>query len=483
MHRICAYDFTTQTNFQTGPIAVGGLLFGTTDVDTVALDPATCAQVWRVTETYEAGWPVNRGAAYLDGRLFRGMQDGRVLAYDAATGKRLWQRTIADPKRGELVSAAPIAWQELVLIGTAGGDNKGVKGRIYALDAATGEVRWEFYLVPKGPHDPMRGPEAPSTPELKLEMTRSWGHQEGVPVSGGGTWSSVSLDLASGLAYVPGGNPAPDFVPELRRGANLFANSVVVLDARTGAYKRHMPMTLRDFHDWDVSASPALFTSRAGRKLVATAGKDGHLYVNDRDTGRQLLRTPVTTIENAEAPLTVQGTHFCPGTQGGTQWNGPAYSPATNLIYTGAVDWCSTVRTMTPEEVKKVAPGKSLSGADGSPFGTIDPREGWAGWIYAIDADTWQTRWKYKMAAPVLGGVTPTAGGLLFAGDIAGNFVALDAASGRPLWSVRLVGAIGGGIISYEAEGKQRIAVADGMVSSLWPAAKVSSKLIVFGID
>src|SRR3954469_12358700 len=113
MHQICAYDFKRQTNFQSGPIVVGGLLFVTTDVDTVALDPATCAQSWRVTETYEAGWPVNRGAAYLDGRLFRGMQDGRVLAYDAATGKRLWQRTIADPKLGELVSAAPIAWQDL----------------------------------------------------------------------------------------------------------------------------------------------------------------------------------------------------------------------------------------------------------------------------------------------------------------------------------------------------------------------------------
>ena len=100
-----------------------------------------------------------------------------MLAYDAATGTQLWKRSIADPMLGELVTAAPIAWRGLVLIGTAGGDTKGVKGRMYALDAATGEVRWEFYLVPKGPHDLTRGPEAPATPELKQQMAEELGER------------------------------------------------------------------------------------------------------------------------------------------------------------------------------------------------------------------------------------------------------------------------------------------------------------------
>ena len=302
-------------------------------------------------------------------------------------------------------------------------------------------------------------------------------------MSGGGTWSSFSLDPRTGLIYVPGGNPAPDFVPALRPGDNLLANSVVVLDAKTGAYKRHMPMALKDFHDWDVSATPALFTSWAGKKLLATAGKDGHLYVNDRDTGRKLLRAPITTIENAEAPLTSEGTRFCPGTQGGTQWNGPAYSPATNLIYTGAVDWCSTARIMGSEEVKNVAPGQSWTGAAGPTFGTMDPPGRRAGWIYAINADNGQSRWKHKMRAPVLSGITPTGGGLLFAGDIDGNLVALDAGSGQQLWVTKADGAIAGGIISYEAGGKQLIAVANGMVSPIWPTEKVTSKVTVYGAD
>ena len=159
LHRICTYDFGRYTNFQTGPIVVRGLLIATTDFDTVALDAGTCALIWRVAEEYKPGWGANRGAAYLDGVVFRGVEDGRVLAYDAATGTQLWDRSIADPMLGELVTAAPIAWQGLVLIGTAGGDTKGVKGRMYALDAATGEVRWEFYLVPKLPMISLAAPK------------------------------------------------------------------------------------------------------------------------------------------------------------------------------------------------------------------------------------------------------------------------------------------------------------------------------------
>ncbi|MBN9560993.1 MAG: PQQ-binding-like beta-propeller repeat protein [Alphaproteobacteria bacterium] len=488
MHKVCSYDLGRQTSFQTGPIVVGGTMYVTTDFDTIALDAGNCSVKWRRTETYKPAGPlqVNRGAAFLDGRIFRGTQDGRVLAYDAASGKPIWERAIADPKLGETVPAAPIAWDGLVFVGNAGGDIKGVKGRMYALDAKTGDIRWEFFLVPKDPNDVARGPAAPATPELEHRLAETWGNAEGVPVSGGATWTSYTLDPATGLLYVPGGNPAPDFVAELRPGSNLFANSVVVLDARTGAYKRHMPMALHDYHDWDVSATPALFTSKAGAKLLATAGKDGHLYVNSQDDGRQLHRTPVTTIENPTKPLTAAGTHFCPGTQGGTEWNGPAYSPATNLIYTGAVDWCSTVRVAPADQVRSVALGQSWSGAADTtqkPFGKFDPPEQWAGWIYANDADSGQTRWRHKTKAPILGAVTATEGGLVFAGDMAGTLVALDATSGKQVWSTDTGGAIGGGVISYDAGGKQRIAVASGMVSPIWPTSKVNATVIVYGVE
>lgn len=113
-------------------------------------------------EEFPSGFmKVNRGLAWLDGRVYRGTADGRVLAYDASTGQRLWTTAIADGAHGESVPAAPIAWAGMVFIGTGGGDNKAVKGRMYGLDAKDGHIVWEFYMVPKGPHDITRGPQAP----------------------------------------------------------------------------------------------------------------------------------------------------------------------------------------------------------------------------------------------------------------------------------------------------------------------------------
>ena len=173
----------------------------------------------------------------MDGRLFRGTQDGRVLAYDFQTGKRVWAATIADPKRGETTPAAPIAWNGLVFIGNAGGDNKGVKGRMYALDAKTGKVVWEFYLVPKG-----AGRWRAALKARSPSTMASWKNTPGTPITGGATWTSYTLDPATGLLYVPGGNPAPDFATGPREGENLYSGSVVVLDAKTGAYRSHFKL-------------------------------------------------------------------------------------------------------------------------------------------------------------------------------------------------------------------------------------------------
>ena len=168
---LCTYDTRQYTSFETGMIMVNDALIGTTEHDIFSLDPANCRENWRTHEDYTPAslLAVNRGAAYMDGRLFRGTEDGRVLAYDFKTGKRLWATSIADPKIGESTPAAPIAWNGLVFIGNAGGDNKGVKGRMYALDAKTGKIVWEFYLVPKAEGDPIRGPRARRRSRLDME--------------------------------------------------------------------------------------------------------------------------------------------------------------------------------------------------------------------------------------------------------------------------------------------------------------------------
>src|SRR5262245_16292740 len=315
---LCTYDTWRLTAFETGLIMVEGALIGTTEFDIFSINPSTCAENWRTHEGYPAYiLPTNRGAAYLDGRLFRGTQDGRVLAYDFKTGKRLWETTISDQKRGEAVPAAPIAWEGLVFVGNAGGDFKGGKGHMFALDAKTGKIVWQFFLVPKTEGDSVRGPEGASPLNIS-----TWENLPGVPISGGGSWTSTTLDPASGLLYVPVGNPGPDYDNSVRKGDNLFTGSIVVLDAKTGAYKNHFQLVPRDWHDWDVSNPPALIKTWGGKRLMAAAPKDGHLYGFDLADNQLWLRTPVTKIENVEEPFAVdKDVHFCPGAAGGEEWN------------------------------------------------------------------------------------------------------------------------------------------------------------------
>jgi alcohol dehydrogenase (cytochrome c) len=481
---LCTYDTGRYTSFETGPIMVNGALIGTTEHDIFSIDPTNCHENWRTHVDYKPAslLAVNRGAAYLDGLLFRGTEDGRVLAYDIKTGKRVWEATIADPKIGESTPAAPIAWNGLVFIGNAGGDNKGVKGRMYALDAKTGKIVWEFYLVPKTEGDPTRGPQG-ATP---LDMT-TWKNAPGTPITGGATWTSYTLDPVTGELYIPGGNPAPDFAIGPREGENLYSGSVVVLDAKTGAYKRDFKLVPKDWHDWDVSTAPALIQTEGGKKLLSVAPKDGHLYGFDLATNTMLYRTPVTRIENADAPFAIdKAVHFCPGTVGGAEWNGPAYDPQTNLILIGEVDWCATVRLQNDEQIQEVKPGKPWSGmATINPYrtyGTPDSFGNWAGWVYAADADTGVWKWRLKSNYPILSGMTPTAGGIVFFGDMGGNFYVLDAANGQRLWGQKIGGAIGGGVITYTADGAQRVAVATGFTSILWPTEVVTGKIVILGL-
>lgn len=476
---LCTYDTQQMVSFQTGLIQVNGALYGSTEQDIFSINPDTCKENWRVHEEFPSGMlKVNRGATFMDGRIYRGSVDGRVLAYDANTGQRLWATTIADSAVGESVAAAPIAWNGLVFAGNAGGDNKGVKGRMYALDAATGSIVWEFFLVPKEAADITRGPASAAA---QGHLAETWKNRDSFPVTGGATWTSYTLDPENGLLYIPTGNPAPDFVRETRLGDNLYTGSVVVLDAKSGTYQKHFQLAAGDFHDWDVSTPPVLFTTKAGKKLMAEAPKDGHLYGFDLASGQRLYREPVTTIYNAEAPLTPSGTRFCPGSQGGVEWNGPAFDPGRNLILTGAADWCVTVKTENEDNLKKTTVGKTWSGSpDG--FGKFDDTSKWAGWLSATDADSGTPMWRFKAPFPIMGGVTPTMAGLVFFGDMGGNFYALDTTSGKKLWSQNLDGAVGGGVISYDTGNGQKVAAAIGMTSPIWPTQKTTAKVVIMSI-
>src|SRR5256714_5629388 len=200
----------------------------------------------------------------MDGRLFRGTSGVHVLALDAATGRTLWDQTLDVKAPGVSVPMAPIAANGLVSGGNAGGDIRRITGHVYALDARDGHVVWKFDVVPA------------------TGSVRSTWENSRLPISGAAFWTSFTLDQPKGILYVPAGNPAPDFDVELRKGDNLYSNSVIALSARSGRILAYNQLVKRDAHDWDVDSPPTLVRTRSGREIVASANKDGLLSILDR---------------------------------------------------------------------------------------------------------------------------------------------------------------------------------------------------------
>lgn len=362
LEQACRVRVSGAGPFASGLILAGGGLYLTASRATMAINPKNCNVIWKALYEPEQKEVLlqNRGAAYLDRMVFRGTGDARLLAYNAATGAEIWQQTLGDPLIGEYVSAAPIGWDGKIFIGIAGGDRV-IQGRMMAFDAKTGKKLWTFNTIP-------------SPGEFGNETWPGDTWKRG----GGGTWTSYSLDTATGELFVPVANPAPDLNPRARRGDNLYSNSVLVLDASTGKRIWHYQTIKNDSHDYGISPAAVLVTLKNGKKLVA--------------------RTAVTTILNHQVEPIIEGVRICPGLLGGVEWNSPGYDPVNNALTVGAVDWCSTVFI---EDPPTYTPGEIYSG------GSFKAGNEGSGWITSIDAAMGKVRWKHHTDAPVVGAITP----------------------------------------------------------------------------
>jgi glucose dehydrogenase len=283
---------------------------------------------------------------------------------------------------------------------------------------------------------------------------------------------TYALDRDTGTLFVPVGNPGPDYHKDMRPGANLFTISTVALDARTGKLKWWYQLRPNDDHDWDATVV-SLFDA-GGRKLVATAGKEGILHVVNRDDGKLVFKLPMTTVLNHDAPITTEGVRVCP--VAGVQWNGPAYSPLTGLLYVNAIDWCTVFRLGPDPKWVATIPYTGLANG----WGTNDPTTQWSGWINAVDPKSGKMAWRIHTPTPMYAALTPTAGNVLFTGDLNGNFLALDARSGKTLYSFDTGGPIAGGIVTYERNGRQYVAVASGHSGGSIPLSG-STTIVIFG--
>ena len=438
---VCVYQVGGQENFQTMPIVRRGVMYFTTPRLTIALDARTCRPRWKRDWPEEGNetFPRNRGVALKDGRIVRGTTDGQLIALDAASGDLLWARRVADAFAGETFTMPPLIYDSLVLIGP-GVSEHGMSGWIGAFSLTDGKPLWRFETI---------------------RRQTGWEGSDSIVVGGASVWTPVTLDPTTGTLYVATANPVPDYAGHVRRGDNLYTNSLLALDVRTGSLRWFRQMVAHDTHDWDFTHAGPLFQANIHgtmRDAIATVGKDGVLRTLDRRSGALLYETPVTTRENTEAPLTAAGTHTCAGFWGGVEWNGPAYHPTLRTLFVNAVDWCSTF--FVAQEVRHI-PGRNYMGGRT----VLDSIDKATGWLTAVDAASGSTRWRYRSAAPLVAALTVTGGGLVFTGELTGDLIALDARAGEVLYRFNTGGPIGAGVITYAVDRKQYIAVMSGRPS------------------
>lgn len=467
---VCIYQASDLGRALTNPLVYQGVMYITTAQATIALDAASCDLKWRhdwKQKGKEAMMPGvgsvyrTRGAALKDGRLIRSTSDGYLIALEAETGKVAWERQVVDAEKFEVLGMAPLAFEDLVIIG-AGISEFGVRGWIGAFRMADGSPAWRFDAVP-GPGQP--GSETWSDPN---EMARG----------GGGVWLTPALDRATGTLYLATGNPVPDFYGDTRQGDNLYTAAMVVLDARTGALKWHRQIVPHDLHDWDLTVTSPLYSATIGgreRAIVTVAGKDGYVRAFDRSTQEELFSAPVARVENADAKPTVDGVYVCPGVLGGVQWGPPALDPARKSVFVPAVDWCGVFKKT--DELRYV-PGQLYMGGS---F-TYDPVDKSRGRLTAVDASSGAIRWEYRSKRPMVAAVTATSGGVIFTGELTGHFLALDASDGHALYRFNVGAPVAGGVATYSVNGQQYVAVVSGMVAAFWKAQPGATTIVVFGL-
>jgi alcohol dehydrogenase (cytochrome c) len=442
---------------ETTPLILGDMMYLTGPSNNAwAVDLLSGRKVWSYSAYVPPGLglccgPMNRGFAMAGDRLFKVNIQSTLVALEAKSGKVLWETTIDDYRKGYSNTAAPLIVKDMVVVGTAGAE-WGIRGYIDAYDAATGKRRWRFYTVPTA-----------SEPGIQ-----TWGGSS-YKTGGGSTWITGTYDPELNLIYWGIGNPGPDMDGDVRPGDNLYTCAVVALDADTGKLKWYFQFTPHDVHDWDAVADPVLVDATVDGKKVkalAQANRNGFFYLLDRTNGKYIHAKAYTKVNWADGigsdgrPIliankepTPEGTLVCPGLGGGHNWSATAWSPQTGLYYFGATDGCQMFDVQHQEFVE----GKQYQAGDA----TAVPKEPSTGSINAVDPTTGAVKWKHELVNNP-SGLLATAGGLVFAGDSDGYFMALDARSGKTLWHFPTGAGISAPPVSYTFRGKQYIAVMSG---------------------
>ena len=439
------------------PLLVNGVLYLTAPDNVWAVDPRTGREIWHFYWKTRGGIHIgNRGVGMYGNWLYFLTPDNYFVCLDAATGKERWHKEIANVKREYFSTAAPIVIRNHIIIGV-GGDSLDVPGYLESRDPDTGELQWRWYTTPR-PGEP---------------GSETWPDKYSMEHGGGMPWLPGSYDPELNLYYFGTGNANPVLSGHSRPGDNLWTASIVAVNVDTGKMAWYYQATPHDTHDWDSAQTPVMIDGVIDgkpRKLLAQANRNGHFFLLDRTNGKHILTAPFIDsinwtkeinkkgqpVGNPEKEASIPGALVSPTTDGATNWPPPSFNPDTGLFYVG------TTRGVSMFYLTDTDPRPQGWAAAERHVGNLGTE------LKAIDYKTGKIVWSRPLATSLWGpgggsmGLLSTAGKLLFGNDGGGNFVAYDAATGKPLWHAGLGNNTTNGPQTFLLDGRQYVVVGAG---------------------
>jgi len=463
-----SYSMNNDTGEESQPLVYNGVIYVTSQNKTVAVDALTGKEIWNTPVEYPADTTrvvccgiVNRGAAIYDGRVFRSTLDARVIALDMKTGKEIWNVKSGDTKDGIAMTGAPIIANGVLITGM-GGAEFGSRGYVEGYDPSTGQRLWRRYTVPR-PGEP---------------GSNTWPN-DAANASGGSSWTTGSYDPELDLVYWGIGNPAP-WNALLRKGDNLFTNSILAIRPKTGEVVWHMQMSPNDPFDHDNVTSiilADLTINGKPTKALLQAGRNGFYYVIERKTGQLIAANPYVKVTWAsgidketgrpewtettkKAIAYTEEIETWPHITGGTNWYPSSFDPRTQTAYVNTTDYGMKYKPDPVDEIRNLKPGDPHRAVHITPIFNAD---GMRGHLRAIDPLTGQSKWAIAFKSPNWAGTLVTAGGLVFTGELTGEFIAVDSDTGKILWQFQTPSGIIGQPVTWERDGKQYVTVTSGV--------------------
>lgn len=463
------YSMADNRGAEAFPVIHDGVIYVTTHNTTAAVDALAGKQIWRVEHEYPPETTrvvccgiVNRGAAIYEGKIIRALLNNQIVALDAKTGKEVWKTASPEPatiKNGYAMTGAPLIVDGVVIAGMAGAEFS-ARGFLEAYDANTGKHLWRTYTVP-----------APGEPG-----SETWAGDSAL-TGGGSSWVTGSYDPELDLVFWGISNPAP-WNPRGRKGDNLYTNSIWAIRPKTGERVWYYQTSPNDPFDYDAVQTPVVATipvQGKPRKVVMQANRNGFLYVLDAKDGKLLAGNKYGKVNWADGiDLTTGKPKFTdvyygalegrnvtvwPSITGVTNWFHMSYSPKTNHLYINTIDIGMTYQA---EDPPKLSPGTPSGG--GSIKRTAlynDPKV--RGFLKAVDPMTGKSKWEVPYASPNWSSTLVTASNLVFTGVMTGEFQALDADTGKVLWSFKTPSGILAQPVTWERNGKQYVTVLSGL--------------------